>query len=165
MPTAVAAPNMGQAQQQQPQQQLQQGQMNAQGTINNLSSGGGGGTKNTFVPLNAPAGLGTLGGGGGGGLDFASALAANPQLAALMAAQAGQQQPVPTMGMPGMGQMPQSLQQPQQTPQGFGGSVRGIAKPPEAADSEAPVEWAEPFAGKGKKEPPFPLKLHQVRVV
>ena len=24
------------------------------------------------------------------------------------------------------------------------------------------VEWAEPFAGKGKKEPPFPLKLHQI---
>jgi HSF-type DNA-binding len=23
-------------------------------------------------------------------------------------------------------------------------------------------EWAEPFAGKGKKEPPFPLKLHQI---
>jgi hypothetical protein len=24
------------------------------------------------------------------------------------------------------------------------------------------LEWAEPFAGKGKKEPPFPLKLHQI---
>lgn len=23
-------------------------------------------------------------------------------------------------------------------------------------------EWAEPFSGKGKKEPPFPLKLHQI---
>ncbi|KAL7564835.1 hypothetical protein ACA910_021089 [Epithemia clementina (nom. ined.)] len=23
-------------------------------------------------------------------------------------------------------------------------------------------DWAEPFAGKGKKEPPFPLKLHQI---
>lgn len=24
------------------------------------------------------------------------------------------------------------------------------------------VEWAEPFSGKSKKEPPFPLKLHQI---
>jgi hypothetical protein len=24
------------------------------------------------------------------------------------------------------------------------------------------VEWSEPFAAKGKKEPPFPLKLHQI---
>ena len=24
------------------------------------------------------------------------------------------------------------------------------------------IEWTEPFAGKGKKEPPFPLKLHQI---
>jgi HSF-type DNA-binding len=31
----------------------------------------------------------------------------------------------------------------------------GVKSPPEA-------EWAEPFAGKGKKEPPFPLKLHQI---
>ena len=23
-------------------------------------------------------------------------------------------------------------------------------------------DWAEPFAGKGRKEPPFPLKLHQI---
>lgn len=35
---------------------------------------------------------------------------------------------------------------------------------PQAAPSQEPnaIEWAEPFAGKGKKDPPFPLKLHQI---
>lgn len=28
--------------------------------------------------------------------------------------------------------------------------------------STTDAQWAEPFSGKGKKEPPFPLKLHQI---
>lgn len=32
----------------------------------------------------------------------------------------------------------------------------------QASKQPSDVEWAEPFAGKGKKEPPFPLKLHQI---
>ena len=31
-----------------------------------------------------------------------------------------------------------------------------------AAAELAELDWSEPFAGKGKKEPPFPLKLHQI---
>lgn len=35
-----------------------------------------------------------------------------------------------------------------------------VQAPP--ANKSSKDEWSEPFAGKGKKEPPFPLKLHQI---
>jgi hypothetical protein len=78
--------------------------------------------------------------------------AANPQLAAFMQ----NQQPG---GLPpqGVGQRQQGL------PQAKSDSGHGSAPGSAAGGPTVEAEWAEPFAGKGKKEPPFPLKLHQVR--
>lgn len=42
------------------------------------------------------------------------------------------------------------------------GMQGGQSALPKGDASKTEVEWAEPFAGKGKKEPPFPLKLHQI---
>lgn len=47
----------------------------------------------------------------------------------------------------------------------FGGFLPEESQKPSDSAGSAPTateEWAEPFAGKGKKEPPFPLKLHQI---
>ena len=90
-------------------------------------------------------------GGQGGGLSALSA--ANPQLAALAGSYMQSQQPG--------GAPPQGVGQRQQPKSDSGhGSAPGSA----AGAQTAEAEWAEPFAGKGKKEPPFPLKLHQVRI-
>jgi HSF-type DNA-binding len=45
-----------------------------------------------------------------------------------------------------------------------GGATQAAAPAvaPIAAEAKPESEWAEPFVGKGKKEPPFPLKLHQI---
>jgi hypothetical protein len=60
-------------------------------------------------------------------------------------------------------------QQPQQqlfTANGISEPSAPVSVPNQQSDatSKPPgeVEWAEPFAGKGKKDPPFPLKLHQI---
>jgi len=45
---------------------------------------------------------------------------------------------------------------------GLGGAKPEAAKTSAPSGKAAQPEWAEPFAGKGKKEPPFPLKLHQI---
>lgn len=105
------------------------------------------------------AGLGAPGGGQGGGLSALSA--ANPQLAALAGSYMSNQQP--SGGPPqGGGQRPQSFDSLSKPKSDSGhGSAPGSA----AGAPTAEVEWAEPFAGKGKKEPPFPLKLHQVRTL
>jgi hypothetical protein len=59
------------------------------------------------------------------------------------------------------GALQQGVGQRQQAKSDSGhGSAPGSA----AGGPTVEAEWAEPFAGKGKKEPPFPLKLHQVRI-
>jgi hypothetical protein len=103
-------------------------------------------------------GLGAPGGGQGGGLSALSA--ANPQLAALAGSYMQNQQPG---GAPpqGVGQRQQGFDAMSKPKSDSGhGSAPGSA----AGAPTAEAEWAEPFAGKGKKEPPFPLKLHQVRI-
>jgi hypothetical protein len=114
--------------------------------------GGFGGMMGGQAPMGGQggglAGLGAPGGGQGGGLSALSAV--NPQLAAL----AGMyQQP--------SGALPQGVGQRQSKSDSGHGSAVGSA----AGAPTAEAEWAEPFAGKGKKEPPFPLKLHQVRTI
>ena len=55
----------------------------------------------------------------------------------------------------------------------LGAALRGVDLPPVVMPEEDYPQaenmfrgdvddWAEPFAGKGRKEPPFPLKLHQI---
>jgi HSF-type DNA-binding len=52
--------------------------------------------------------------------------------------------PISSIGLPGMSSGKQDIE-----------IATGVKSSVEA-------EWAEPFSGKGKKEPPFPLKLHQI---
>lgn len=138
-------------------QQLQQlqlaQQLMAAGLPPQLAFGQAGGGQQAFM-------------GGGGGL---GGLANNPQLAAL----AGN----PAAGAP-LGMAPQNAGNalggaPQATPNlqgsntGAGGAVaETVASKASASAGGSDVgdgqEWAEPFSGKGKKEPPFPLKLHQI---
>jgi hypothetical protein len=99
------------------------------------------------------AGLGAPGGGQGGGLSALSA--ANPQLAAFMQSQ--QSGGLPPQGVGQRQQGFDALSKPKSD------SGHGSAPGSAAGGPTVEAEWAEPFAGKGKKEPPFPLKLHQVR--
>jgi hypothetical protein len=111
----------------------------------------GGGSSQGFGQLGGGFGQGGGLGGQGGGLSALTA--ANPQLAALAGSYMANQQ---------------SGGAPPQREQGFEGLTKQKADSGSGSASGAPsadalAEWAEPFAGKGKKEPPFPLKLHQVR--
>ena len=74
----------------------------------------------------------------------------------------------PAMGFLGMNGMTQTNQSTSTNPI----IAAGLGAMKADAKTNAPVaptvtkpnqaDWAEPFAGKGKKEPPFPLKLHQI---
>jgi HSF-type DNA-binding len=90
-----------------------------------------------------------LSGGGGGG----NAMAANHLLAALLASQ--QQQPQPQ-------QQPQHLGAPNPLPNFAAPAPSDTPKGPTDGKSGGEVEWTKPFAGKVKKESPFPMKLYQI---
>ena len=95
----------------------------------------------------------------GGGLGLAQA----PQLAAFSNPAASVMGLAPAQGTGALGaQVPT----PSLPGSSAGGGSGGAAAEPVATKPTSTVgdgqDWAEPFSGKGKKEPPFPLKLHQI---
>jgi hypothetical protein len=143
---------MGIGQQQQPQlalasppimnlQQIQQ--LMTQQLLNQGQAGANGGSV-------LPAGFGSV-----------PVLAANPSISPQFASLAG------AFGTPQVQQQPTNAGAQQVFNPVNGVNVAGLTLPSLgglAGDTKTSneVEWAEPFAGKGKKEPPFPLKLHQI---
>ena len=100
--------------------------------------------------------------GGGQPLMGGLGLAPTPQLAALSNPAAAMGLAPPNTVAAGLG-APQAVAQPNlpSSSAAGGGAPAEPAKAPGSSVGDG-QDWAEPFSGKGKKEPPFPLKLHQI---
>jgi hypothetical protein len=115
---------------------------------------------NPLGNLNGMPNLGGLGAGAGAFMNpqFAALAGAGGLQSALASNQTAQAAPSTATiaeqlggGQQGGGAAPAAPKQDAMSPP----ASRVASKPSE-------FEWAEPFAGKGKKEPPFPLKLQQI---